>query len=434
MNGRRWLLLVVTLAVAVSAGAGLAFWLAVDFAAQVPLQQAVKPADIERALQLVRSHDPRRQRPGMVRALIAEERDLALLLQHAAARWAGAGTRVALRQGQAVLEASVPLSVALPMALPLSQALAADGRQPWLNLHLELKQSRGLPELSALRVGRLPLPAWVAEPLLGWWLERRGLGVDLELPRDVVRHVDFRTQRVVVFYAWRQDTLSRMLATLVPPADQERLRAYSDRLVELLHVEAAGSPISLVRLLQPMFELAQRRSAAVGADAGRENRAALLALAFYANQRGLASIVPAARDWPQPPPLTVTLAGRIDLPLHVLISAAIAAESGTPLADAVGLYKEVNDSRRGSGFSFNDLAADRAGTRLGERAIRSPIALQARLAQGVAEGDLLPDISDLPEFLDADEFGKRYGAVGAPGYLMMMREIETRLDTLPLLR
>lgn len=434
MTGRGWLLLVTTLTLALAGSALLALWLAVEASPSAPPRAGVEPADIERALQLVRSHDPRHQRAGLVRALIAEERDLVLLLQHAAARFAGAGTRIGLTQGRAVLDASVPLAVALPLLPPWLQALASDGHPPWINLHIEMTQSRGLPELSRLRVGRLPLPAWAAEPLLRWWLERRGWGVDLELPRDVVRHVEFRPQRVVVFYAWRQDTLSRMLATLVPPADQERLRAYSDRLVEMLRDEAAGTPIPLVRLLQPAFELAQRRSALPGADAARENRAALLALVFYANQRGLAAIVPAARNWPRPPQLTVTLAGRLDLPLHVLISAAIAAESGTPLADAVGLYKEVNDSRQGSGFSFNDLAADRAGTRLGERAVRAPAELQARLAHGIVESELLPDISDLPEFLSADEFAKRYGSVGAPGYLLMMREIEARLDLLTLLR
>ena len=35
--------------------------------------------------------------------------------------------------------------------------------------------------------------------------------------------------------------------------------------------------------------------------------------------------------------------------------------------DAIGVYKEVRDSRGGSGFSFNDMAANRAGTRFGLR-------------------------------------------------------------------
>lgn len=432
MTRRRLLLLGLALAGLLAAAMLVAWALAIEAQPRVPAAGRVQPADIERALTLARSHDPRRQRGGFVRALVAEERDVALLLQHGAARWAGAGTRVAFRQGHAEVEASVPSPLPTVGAL----AIRAGGGPPrgWLNVRIELRQDRGLPVVSALRLGRLALPTWAAEPMTRWWLEQRGLGVDLDLPRDVVRHVEFRPQRAVVFYAWRQDTLSRMLATLVPAADQQRLRAYSDRLVELLADATPGTSVSMASLLPPMFDLARRRSEAAGADPARENRAALLALAFYANHRGLAAIVPAARAWPRPTALTVTLAGRIDLPLHWLISAAVAAESGSPLADAIGLYKEVSDARGGSGFSFNDLAADRAGTRLGERAVRDPRAVQHRLAQGVTEADLLPDVADLPEYLRAEEFARRYGDLEAPRFLSTLQEIETRLDALPLLR
>lgn len=433
MTGRRLLLLGLALAGLFAAAMFAAWGLAVESDPRVPAAGRVQPADIERALMLARGHDPRRQRGGFVRALVADERDVALLLQHAAARWAGARTRVAIHHGHAAFDASVPSPLPSIGALT-GRPTAGPGGHAWLNLRVELQQDRGLPVVRTLRLGRLPLPAWTAEPLVRWWLEQRGLGVDMDLPRDVVRQIEFRPQRVVVFYAWRQDTLSRMLATLVPAADQQRLRAYSDRLVEALRDETPGSSVSIAKLLPPMFDLARRRSAAPGADPARENRAALLALAFYANQRGLAAIVPAARGWPRPPVLTVTLAGRIDLPLHWLISAAVAAESGSPLADAIGLYKEVSDARGGSGFSFNDLAADRAGTRLGERAVRDPLSLQARLAQGVGEADLLPDVSDLPEYLRAEEFSRRYGDLEAPRFLSTMQEIERRLDALPLLR
>lgn len=431
MTGRRLLSFALASAGLFLGTAPLAIWtLAVDPSPRVPAAERVQPSDIEHALMLARSHDPRRQRGGFVRALAAEERDVALLLQHAASRWSGAGVRVEFEQGRATLQASVPAG------LPPIQQWWRPGERPagWFNVRVELMQARGLPVLGTLRVGELPLPAWAAEPLARWWLDQRGLGIDPDLPRDVVRHIEFRPKRVIVFYAWRQDTLARMLATLVPPADQARLRAYSDRLVETLRDATPGSMVSMARLLPPIFELARQRSTAPDADAARENRAALLALAFYANQRGLAAIVPAARLWPQPPALTVTLAGRIDTPLHWLISAAVAAESGTPLADAIGLYKEVSDSRGGSGFSFNDLAADRAGTRFGERAVRDPRGLQERLARGVAEGDLLPDIADLPESLGAETFARRYGDLEAPRFLSTMREIESRLDTLPLLR
>ncbi|MDP1533385.1 MAG: hypothetical protein Q8L92_07360, partial [Rubrivivax sp.] len=45
--------------------------------------------DVERALQLVRSHDPRRSRPGLRRSVVASQHDLDLLLNHGARRWLG---------------------------------------------------------------------------------------------------------------------------------------------------------------------------------------------------------------------------------------------------------------------------------------------------------------------------------------------------------
>src|SRR5437764_557643 len=166
-------------------------------------------------------------------------------------------------------------------------------------------------------------------------------------------------------------------------------------------------------------------------------RASIVTLAFSVNGTGLAASAPTAARWPSAALRTVTLAGRDDFPKHFLISAAIAAEAGSPLADAVGLYKEVDDSRGGSGFSFNDIAADRAGTRFGEIASGSPERarkLSQALASGVKEGDFMPDVAGLPEFLPEAEFKRRYGGIGGTGYNKMMVTIETRVASRPLLR
>jgi hypothetical protein len=51
----------------------------------------------------------------------------------------------------------------------------------------------------------------------------------------------------------------------------------------------------------------------------------------------------------------------------------------------IGLFKEMTDARSGSGFSFNDMAANRAGTRLGALAVGDPAKLQQRLTAGLLE-------------------------------------------------
>jgi len=221
----------------------------------------------------------------------------------------------------------------------------------------------------------------------------------------------------------------------MPAETVARAKAYQTRLAELTRVSAKGRrPLST--LLLPIMELARQRSAEAG-HAVEENQTALLVLTLYVNGQDLAAIVPAARHWPVPGPGHVTLGGRDDFAQHFTVSAALSATSGSPLSDAVGLYKEVQDSRGGSGFSFNDIAADLAGSRFGEQATASEaaaIALQRRVAQVNSDADLLPKVSDLPEFLSESEFKRRYGGVGTPAYNAMMLDIQQRLSALPLYR
>jgi hypothetical protein len=168
----------------------------------------------------------------------------------------------------------------------------------------------------------------------------------------------------------------------------------------------------------------------------QENRAAIVVLALYATGQPLQRIVAAAAAWRAPARRTVTLAGREDLPQHFLVSAAIAAEAGSPLADAIGLHKEVDDSRRGSGFSFIDIGANRAGTRFGELATESPrraLQMARTLAAGAAESDFMPGVSDLPEFMPEAEFRRRFGGLDSDGYARVIAGIDSRIDALPLL-
>jgi hypothetical protein len=192
--------------------------------------------------------------------------------------------------------------------------------------------------------------------------------------------------------------------------------------------------VSLTELFVPLLSFADERSN--GANGVAENRAVILLLALYVNGRDLTSIVPNAKTWPRPPRHGVLLNGRADLAKHFIVSCALAAKAGGPLSDAVGLYKELADAREGSGFSFNDIAADRAGTRFGEYAVSSDSArkLQRRARSGFSENEVMPATQDLPEFMPEREFIRRFGGVDAPAYNKMMAEIERRIAALPLYR
>ncbi|HSW34247.1 MAG TPA: hypothetical protein VLH36_11610 [Steroidobacteraceae bacterium] len=296
-----------------------------------------------------------------------------------------------------------------------------------------MRETEAAPRFDHLKIGRMPVPAVAADLLLREalrWLAATDRG---QLAASVIKRIRFEDGRLAVTYQWSDQVAARARAALVAPADQARLRVYHDRLA--VAVATAPRTISLARLKPPLFALALERGAT--GDPVRENRAAIVVLAMYAVGLPLDRIVPAAAQWRQPARLVVTLDGRDDLPKHFLVSAAIAAEAGSPLADAIGVYKELEDSRGASGFSFSDIGADRAGTRFGENASRSPAAarqLARSLASGVEESDFMPRVSDLPDSMAAAEFERRFGGVGGPGYDKTMAAIDERVDATPLLR
>jgi hypothetical protein len=391
----------------------------------VPDAGEVKPQDVGKAVALARALDPRRTPPGQWTTVSLSEHDVDLLLNQGANRLLGVSTRLGLQAGTATVVASLRVP-----ANPLQDWF---GR--WLNVQLSLQETGGLPVVTALKLGRVPLPGALGTRLGLWWVDRVGLLAQLNLASDMVKKIHFAPQHLAMTYALDGDGAKRIVASLLPAGEPERLRAYSDLLVRLAASEPAMSELSLARWMGPLFTLARERSQArSNTEAAAENRAAILALTLYANGKSVESLWPPAKAWPKPQALRLTLSGRTDFPLHLLISAALAVESTGMLSRAVGVWKEVDDSRGGTGFSFNDIAADRAGTRLGELALLQPQRLQEALAGGVKETDVMPAWADLPEFMPEAEFKRRFGGVGAPPYLAMLAEIDKRVGALPALR
>ena len=174
-----------------------------------------------------------------------------------------------------------------------------------------------------------------------------------------------------------------------------------------------------------------------GIGAIEHNRAAILALGIAIGHERLArhagldrrsELVLAASALRQ----GTTLRGREDWARHYSLSAALAVVESPFMSDAGGLMKEELDAlARGSGFSFGDLAADRAGVRFARAATGSDAAaraMQSRLRGGYSADDFFPPASDLPENLTVEQFGREYGGVGTRRYRETVRDIEARLD------
>jgi hypothetical protein len=412
------LFLLFTLAVPLAL-AGLAF-IAVDDHPTVDRAAEVTPANIERAKRILEKNDPRKLKPGAVRTISVSQGDFDLAANYLAQRYGNGSARTTLESATAQINASLPL----PM-IPVPY---------FVNVDVALAENSSLLRIDHLRIGDLPVPPWLAH-----WLITRVLTLSLgeedsAAVANMIKKVSLSRGRLAVTYEWRANLPDKLRAALLSAIEQDRFGVYNELLVETSH-SLPAKKVSLLELLIPLVKLGQERSRA--GDPIEENRAAILVLTLYLTGKRLADIVPEAKDWPHPQRHDVTLNGRRDFSQHFMVSAALAAHAGGPLSNAVGLYKELADSRGGSGFSFNDIAADRAGTRFGELAAKSRESatnLQRRLSTGAREKDLMPATEDLPEFMSEEEFKRRFRGVDAPEYKRMMAKIDRRIAGLALYR
>lgn len=128
----------------------------------------------------------------------------------------------------------------------------------------------------------------------------------------------------------------------------------------------------------------------------------------------------------------ITVYGRGDLPRHFWVSAGLAVISDGNTSMTVGISKELMDSSGGSGFSFVDLTADRAGTLFCEAATRdeaSARAMQKLIRNGTVMSDFIPNALDLPEGITSDDFTTKYGGLGGKLTQEIVADIIQRLNT-----
>lgn len=413
--------LLLVLVIVVPLMLGIAIVMAVDDRALVPTADTPSPRDVARTKQLFARYDPRKLEAGAVENGEIGARDLNLLANHAINLFAKGGAMVEIGRGWFKGRASIEL--------PRNPV----GR--YLNVEADLQAANGLPEFQRLRLGSITIPGWLAnfatEKALDAYFEGQGTG----LVSEFIQSVDFASGELRVAYRWPADAVERVRMHIVSPESVERLRAFHGRLVKATGEFQRRTDVPLLALMKPMFELAEHQSG--DGDPAANNRAAILILSTYVNGRSLRSIVPQADNWPRPARLTLTLQGRDDFAQHYLTSAGLAVMGGGALSDAVGLFKEMHDSRGGSGFSFTDLAADRAGTRFAELATASDESartVQLRIAQAQRETDIMPDVHDLPEGMSESKFKQRYGGIDSPAYRRVRQDIERRIAETRLFR
>jgi len=396
-------------------------WLLIDESADVEQPPAFSHRDIVWAQALFEKHDPRLGAPGITQSLSLATDELNRLLNYAVALKPISGMEAEIYPESAIIGASLKLP-----HTPFGN---------YLNISIELLSNAGQIEISHVQLGDIPLPGIFARGaghLAHWLLSRDPAYAAIA---NSIRRIDFNEDRVTLDYAWQPQLLTQLqrksAALLISGEERERLLVYAESIRTLLKPLPQGAPFPLHRLVQSVFAQADTR----GGDAVSENRAAITALAAYVSGVSLPKLLQdKGRTIRRDPPVLPSLHGRTDFSQHYLIAAALSANGGSRFANALGLAKEEDDAQRGSGFSFTDLAADRAAARLGERLIGATAKnTQQKLAHAASDADLMPDFSDLPEFMPAAEFSRRFGGVGSARYQAVIHEIDKRLTLHPLL-
>jgi hypothetical protein len=340
-------------------------------------------------------------------------------------------------RGRAVVSPEYGLLLGLSAELPVPENRI--GR--FVNIRVTLAPSAQGLDIQRLAIGQIEIPRSLILPAFRTAVDALAGPGKGDAVIASVRHLKTDGKLVTVVYD-PPHNLAREIATAaqttIRGSDPQVIRVYYARIAETTRSFRQGET-SLASFLVPLFRQARERSAS--GDPADENRAAILALALYFGdprvERLVGPVIPPelkahgiAKDH-------VRLGGRHDFVQHFVTSAGLHLAGGKDFADVLGTTKEIDDSDGGSGFSFTDLAADRAGVRFAEVAVASPAnarRVQESLSGYIGERDFFPEVHDLPEGLTAAEFRSRYGDTQRPAYDQMVTEIDRRIATITLYR
>ena len=387
--------------------------------------------DIARVKQILKRHDPRYLKQGQSGYVNLSEIDLNTLLLTSFSPI----KEVRLKSHLTSNHIKLQFSYVLPDN--------AYGKYANLSLVFENTGERFI-QVQQMQFGELTIPGQFVRPVFRLINKLLYRDTDYQRLVDAIHLIKIQKQQLHIRYQadWRiiQQLKHHGQRFLISEAEQYRINLYQNKLFQVLE-DKNKKPYSqrsfqLNEILQAMFQYAYERSSSEKNDSVstvEENKSLLFVLAMYSTNKTLDSILGQSvtrtmktrKKW-----RPATLQNRIDLMQHFTVSAFLASRTDNALAHATGLYKEMSDSRGGSGFSFADLAADRAGVEFGSLAVaseQSALKLQQLVSQGLEEKDFMPDTTNLPEQLQESRFKQLYGSTEDKRYQLMQDELDRRI-------
>ena len=313
-----------------------------------------------------------------------------------------------------------------PKQVNLKMTLGTKPPFLFLNFDITLKTYEKRLKLASVKVGSLTLPSAIIEKAL-LWLTKKEPTADM----------------VSMFYKYPVQLGNGFLAINVssPQLHSEAIlqTLKNSRLIPYCRATSQWSQMTkeqeLSSYLRFLFQRAYNQASLK--NAVRENKALLQVAAAYVNGQNPCQLFGIQEPYTTPKKKTLQIYHRHDLAQHFILAAAIAATGNQSLAKALGTYKELMDFNTGSGFSFSDLAADKAGATFGALAVKSLLTarrLQRIMRKARSAEIFMPKTKGLPDHLSRNLFENRFGGLKGKGYSRMELLIERRIQACPLYR
>lgn len=325
--------------------------------------------------------------------------------------------------------------------LAASKQFGIAGLDLYLNLKCELNAQQQGYAVERCRAGSLPLPGsfvvW-ASAKAAHLLFGKETGATV---RQILEQARVENKHIIITASksknLKQDINNSIKDFVEMARSFNQLDSVDPSIVTLYqqHLDARNRATEpFVNHINRVFSLALQRSQ--DHDPVKENTAALWALAItFGNQR-FARMAGVEPDYSMPKFNAVKLRERLDLRLHFLYSVVLQQVGRSQFGLNIGELKEVLDTNDGgSGYSFADLAADKAGLRFAELATQNAESaryVQRALAAAASEIAFMPQVRDLPEGLSESKFKALFGDVNSDAYKRLEAEIDARIDELPL--
>jgi len=380
-------------------------------------QWELTSADVNRAKRILQAN---KHAAGKLVSLKLSERDLNI---------AGAYILNAYADSQSQIHLNTD-NISFQLRFSLPENLFGRFLDIQFQIHTPVHQA---PEIKNLQIGKITIPDLYAGLFIESAIEYTQLSQYLQLISQNLKTFQLYPQYLHIEYQHPTGSGKSIQQLLTPNIDDLALGQYQAALDKALLQHNPDWRLSLSNILQPLFKLAQQRSAT--GNAIEENRLAIFVANRYVNYYpGSAAH---RKNNNTVPKYSVFLYKRIDMAQHFMWSATFAALGNSHLANILGLEKELNDAKQGSGFSFIDLAADRAGLNFGEQAtanLEQAVKIQQKMAVIKNYRAFMPDIRDLPESLSSHAFEAQYKSIYSPKYKSVLEDIDQRIASCDIYR